>query len=1196
VAARAPAAPAPAAAIRAPTAAEAAELASLTKAFLAAREARRWDEAERAMRRALAIQEQVFGPRRPEVALTLGALGDTLEETDRYAEAEPLLRRALAIRRAALGDRHPDTALSLNNLAYNIDAQGRYAEAQSLYAEALEITRAVRGERSATTAGAYNNLAANLSAQGKYPEAETLYRKALEIRLAVQGERDPLTAGAYGNLGSVLTAQGRPADAEPMFRKAYEIRRATLKPGDPGLAVSLNDVAYNLSDQGRYRDAEPLLREALAIRLAALGEDHTDTAASRNNLATNLAAQGRNAEAEPLQRAALAVFRAKLGEQHPTTATAENNLAADLNAQGRYGEAEPLYRAALEARRKVLGERHPVTASSLNNLAVNLQDQGRYAEAEAAFAKALGIRQAALGEAHPETAQSYANLAAALNVQGRYAEAEPLFRKALAIRRTALGERHPSTAASEDSLAANLDDQGRFTDAEPLYRHALEVRRAALGERHPLTAASTNNLAYNLDNQGRYAEAEPLYRQALEIRRATLGARHPYTATSLNNLASVLDSLGRRREAEALYRQALEIRRATLGDLHPDTATSEANLAFSLDGQARYAEAEAHAATAVDLTRRLRLRERAQAADPDDGPSAAADDGAPFRVYLATAGSLSAAGSPNQPRTGLPRVRARAFMAAQDLDRSAAGAALAQAAARVAAGRAGLAETVRRQQDLAVAARGYEARLLQALGGGDPATAQAMRQELARAGDELARLHADVRAKFPRYAELVSPESLDVAATQARLTPGEGLLLITPSDKDIHVFALTKTRIAWRQVKGAARQTAQVVVRLRCQTDPATCPPTVDPGPPGGSPDDLPPFDRQAAYGLYRDLIAPVEPALRGVKTLYVVTTGALSGLPLSVLQTQAPPPGARGDEKSLMAAPWFADRYALITLPSVSSLRALGALKAPPAREPLAGYGDPVLGNPGLGDQTAHAAPAVARGGLRVFRSVGADGMGLADPAVLRQGLAPLPGTRAELLAMAAALGAPASALHMGPQATEAAVKASPDLPRARVVIFATHGLLPHALKGIEEPGLVLTPPAVATSDDDGVLTASEAARLSLSADWVILSACNTAAADGTPGAESLSGLAKAFLYAGAGALLVSHWQVGDEVTAALTVQTIALQQADPKLTKAQALQAAMRAVRTGVLPDGKPLAGWQPIWAHPGSWAPFVLVSAGG
>ena len=336
------------------------------------------------------------------------------------------------------------------------------------------------------------------------------------------------------------------------------------------------------------------------------------------------------------------------------------------------------------------------------------------------------------------------------------------------------------------------------------------------------------------------------------------------------------------------------------------------------------------------------------------------------------------------------------------------------------------------------------------------------------------------------------------------------------------------------------------------------------------------------------------EAALKGVKTLYVTSAGPLSGLPLAVLQTQAPSERPGRDANSLKAAPWFADRYALVTLPSVSSLRALGALKAPAHREALAGYGDPVL----AGYETAQPpAPSGLASGLRVFRGVGADGQGLADPATLRQGFAALPGTRAELTAMAAALGAPASALHMGPQATEAAVKASLQLPQARVVIFATHGLLPHALKGLDEPGLVLTPPTVPTPDDDGVLTASEAARLSLSADWVILSACNTAAADGAPGAETLSGLAKAFLYAGAGALLVSHWEVGDEVTAALTVQTITLQRAHPELSKAAALQAAMRAVRTGVLPGGKPVAGWQPIWAHPGSWKPLlVLVSAGG
>jgi CHAT domain len=67
----------------------------------------------------------------------------------------------------------------------------------------------------------------------------------------------------------------------------------------------------------------------------------------------------------------------------------------------------------------------------------------------------------------------------------------------------------------------------------------------------------------------------------------------------------------------------------------------------------------------------------------------------------------------------------------------------------------------------------------------------------------------------------------------------------------------------------------------------------------------------------------------------------------------------------------------------------------------------------------------------------------------------------------------------------------------------------------------------AVAGADhpsEPRLLTASEVAQLKLNADWVVLSACNTAAGD-KPGAEALSGLARAFFYAGARALLVSHW-----------------------------------------------------------------------
>ena len=91
-------------------------------------------------------------------------------------------------------------------------------------------------------------------------------------------------------------------------------------------------------------------------------------------------------------------------------------------------------------------------------------------------------------------------------------------------------------------------------------------------------------------------------------------------------------------------------------------------------------------------------------------------------------------------------------------------------------------------------------------------------------------------------------------------------------------------------------------------------------------------------------------------------------------------------------------------------------------------------------------------------------------------------------------------------------AVKEAP-LDHYRIVQFATHGLLSSETAGFgraAEGALVLTPPATATDKDDGLLTASEVAQLKLNADWVVLSACNTAAGD-KPGAEPLSGLASA-------------------------------------------------------------------------------------
>jgi tetratricopeptide (TPR) repeat protein len=164
-------------------------------------------------------------------------------------------------------------------------------------------------------------------------------------------------------------------------------------------------------------------------------------------------------------------------------------------------------------------------------------------------------------------------------------------------------------------------------------------------------------------------------------------------------------------------------------------------------------------------------------------------------------------------------------------------------------------------------------------------------------------------------------------------------------------------------------------------------------------------------------------------------------------------------------------------------------------------------------------------------------------------------------------------------------AARPKAQLANYRVVYFATHGLVAGDVKGIGEPSLALSIPANPTEIDDGLLTSSEVAQLKLNADWVVLSACNTVAGD-KPGAEALSGLARAFFYAGTRALLVSHWAVESEAATRLTTSTFDIMSKDASVGRAEALRRAMLDYLGDKSNDDN---------ANPAYWGPFSVVGEG-
>jgi CHAT domain-containing protein len=324
-----------------------------------------------------------------------------------------------------------------------------------------------------------------------------------------------------------------------------------------------------------------------------------------------------------------------------------------------------------------------------------------------------------------------------------------------------------------------------------------------------------------------------------------------------------------------------------------------------------------------------------------------------------------------------------------------------------------------------------------------------------------------------------------------------------------------------------------------------------------------------------------------------VVTNGALGLLPLGLLPTEP----ARINEAdqphftSYRDVRWLARTHAVVSVPSASALRTLrGLAPASAKRDPLIGFGDPIFSAEAQASEITTAALDTTRGIRTARRAVPA----VANKRSAALGdLQRLPDTADELQAIATALQVdPAKTLHLGKAANEKTVFGA-DLSRYRIVAFATHGLKPGDLDGLNQPALALTAPAVAGIEGDGLLTVEDILALKLNADWVVLSACNTAAGADT-GAEAVSGLGRAFFYAGSRALLATNWAVHSESARELVSDVFRRQAADPALTRAEALRQAMVALLDGGA--YKDQAGRVRFtYAHPFFWAPYSLIGDG-
>jgi CHAT domain-containing protein len=966
-----------------------------------------------------------------------------------------------------------------------------------------------------------------------------------------------MLASFYRGRAEAARQIGRLTQRRDDLREAVRLLREIQA---SSVADVLNDAVIAEVDAGNSKAALALLFE----RLNGTQTGSPKQSQVMSNIARTYALVGNIEEAEKwASRAEKRDFAPQIRARiHPAffdffAADSQRVRGNIFDASGNYREAEAAYRsyiATTEARvvpnAQVLAAQSGGQASNFIGglttvrllLAKDLMQQSRLAEAESEARRSLLDTLSARGRYAPESGRAVLTLAAIVYSQGRYTEAEQLARAALDTF-AQIGTDPATVVVSEARrmIARALGSQDKWTDAAQIYAQM----KTDIGNDPALAQQFlTGNIDYavTLLRTGHATDAAPVVEQAAAIAEKTLGPRHYNTAAA----------------------------RAWLG------------VVLAQNGQTDRAASEFAAAVPI-------LLEASRETDSDDDGSATDQRERQLQLLIESYMGLLA-------DTKGSAAAAETFHLADAIRGQSVQRALAASSARATVSDPALANLARHEQDAQMQGAALQALLADVLSHPaaeqEPGALQALRQRIDRIRTARARIREEIERRFPSYVNLIDPRPATVEQAQKSLKPGEALIATYVGESRLFVWAVPQQGpAAFAAAKVRDSEVEGLVTALRKSLDPQAD--TID---------DIPAFDVAKAYRLYELLLKPVQNGWASAKSLMIVPHKSLGLLPTALLVTDNMPQPAKAAVpfQEYKSVPFLARKVAVTQLPSVASLATLRALPPPkPDRKMFAAFGDPWFSP----QQAAEGSQQVAQAGLQtrgiktrgvplVRRSAPkTEGIDSADLAALPR----LPDTADEVKSIALALRADiATDVFLGDKANEAAVK-SMNLSGRKIVMFATHGLVPGDLNGLTQPALALSSPSVAKVDGDGLLTMEEILALKLDADWVVLSACNTATGSGS-GAEAVSGLGRAFFYAGTRALLVSNWPVETVSARTLTTDLFRRQADNPGLARAEAMREAELALIDS--PGAVDPASNKPLfsYAHPIFWAPFTVVGDGG
>jgi CHAT domain-containing protein len=1063
----------------------------------------------------------------PWQTVSLGLIGQLYHDLHNARLSAVYHRKTVNLLRQLVPASHSDLADSLQDLAAACAADGDPVGALAAYREALAVARRIQPPRDERVAQLLQRVGEICHYFADFPDAEQHFREALAVLRRLYAGDHAAVARCLSDLGIVLHEEGKYAEALDVARQALAMRQRLHKGDHAEVAACLVNVSTAYQDLADFAEACKHALAALQMR-QRLGLANTASYARALNLVGGAHRDlGDLPPALDYHRQALKILKALYPQGHPDVVRTLSYLGVVYFVQGDDARAWEFHRQAHETALKLYGGDHPEQVPPLTNLGMVCANRGEYAEAEKYFGQALAMQERLFPKGHLETAALLDRLGQVARQQAHYDAALQYHQRGLAMLRHLLPGGHPELASCLNNIGAVYHARGDYAQARKFVMAGLAMMRRIFPDDNPFVARGLLNVGLLARDAGDEAGMVKAILEATAMFRRLFPGGHPDAAQALRALAQLhgkhkdyAQALQNNAEALQMLRDVPAVRpfhhaRLTATSLRPLPITVEL-----LNDRAGYL---IHWGSDQGKVPYLEDGERllALAADVQDRirDEVLSGDDSKFRLGTDQAGMAVIHLEACKVLYQLQGDPARLAAALQAAERARARVFL-QGLARSRAGLLGGVdkELQRQEQALLAQLRDCDARLARAEGqtGKDAArrltALLAERLEIER---KLEGLTETLEQRYPQYAALRSPRACSLEQARACLADDE-VALVFVTDSVASFVVLVEGRPAkGDKANGLAVYRLPTSKVLAEQVAALTDPETLA----------LPARVRALGRDAFDTILGPCKERLRG-KHLVVVPDGPLCFLPLELLVGE--------DDKYLVESHRI--RYA----PSLTVLHLIGQWKQQrvPPDVSLFAVGDPLY----------EASPAA--------------------------GLPRLAHSGAEVAAIAELLGSQPGYVLTRQEASEARVKAASaakQLARARYVHFATHGIL--GLDQGKQPALVLN--LVGNDGEDGFLRLDEITGLKLNADLVVLSACRTGQGRMHQG-EGVTGLARAFLYAGSQGVVCSLWSVDDRETAAFMVEFYrALQAGRPAA-------AALRDVRRAMIEAGK-----APLY-----WAPFVLI----